>query len=339
MSAIEREIVAQTVSAPAQWLQRVPDMPAGVGGVLARQHDGHCVFHVDTACAIQRAAGHAALPSACQHFPRLCLIDARGVFVTLSHYCPTAASMLFDDRPAIDVTRGFRFATIVEGPAALPSREIPEGLDARDVLPPMLTPRILMDHQSYEAWEQHMIRLLTTAHAPENALATLDAHAATLVRWRPGAGPLIDAVRATAAAPVVASDKTIDWDAVCRLFAITRASVPPTHTWPDMPSGAPRVWTERIAPHWREFAPVIGRYLAAHAFASWMAYQGNGIESIVRSLHVALATLRIEAARGCEITGESLDAARLQEAIRRADLLLRHLIDREQLVRRLVCPA
>ena len=48
-------------------------------------------------CAVHTALGHDALPASCQHFPRVCLIDDRGVRVSLSHYCPTAAAMIVDD--------------------------------------------------------------------------------------------------------------------------------------------------------------------------------------------------------------------------------------------------
>ena len=36
------------------------------------------------------------LPESCFQFPRRTLVDERGTFVTLSHFCPTAAAMLAD---------------------------------------------------------------------------------------------------------------------------------------------------------------------------------------------------------------------------------------------------
>ncbi len=45
-------------------------------------------------CAIHEQLGHDHLPSACQHFPRVVTIDPRGVFVSLSHVCPTAGRLL-----------------------------------------------------------------------------------------------------------------------------------------------------------------------------------------------------------------------------------------------------
>ncbi len=93
----------------------------------------------------------------CVHFPYVCLIDARGVHVTLSHYCPTAASLLFEHRGPIQ---------IVEGPPPIAGLEIPEGLDARESLPPLRDssrptthdPRpSLMSWEEFSEWEQQEV--------------------------------------------------------------------------------------------------------------------------------------------------------------------------------------
>ena len=98
--------------------------------------------------AVAGCAVHPARPSSCSHFPFVCLIDARGVHVTLSHYCPTAASLLFED---IGPT------AIVEGPPPVPGFAVPEGLDARDSLPPLETPNRLMTFDAFTAWERAAI--------------------------------------------------------------------------------------------------------------------------------------------------------------------------------------
>ena len=54
-------------------------------------------------------------------------------------------------------------------------------------------------------------------------------------------------------------------------------------------------------------ATPLKRYLANKAFASWTAYQGAGILSIVRGLEAALALVRMEAARQCRNAGRALD--------------------------------
>jgi len=88
---------------------------------------------------------HPARPSSCSHFPFVCLIDARGVHVTLSHYCPTAASMLFANQAAIEV---------VDGPSPVAGFDIPEGLDARESLPPLASPNRLMTFDAFSDWER-----------------------------------------------------------------------------------------------------------------------------------------------------------------------------------------
>jgi len=119
----------------------------GVAGTLPLSENGHCVFHVDNSCAI-----HSSKPPSCVHFPYVCLIDQRGVHVTLSHYCPTAASLLFAHRGPIE---------IVEGPPPIPGIEIPEGLDAAESLPPRASPTKLMSFQEFSEWEKAQIGRLT----------------------------------------------------------------------------------------------------------------------------------------------------------------------------------
>jgi hypothetical protein len=202
------------------------------------------VFHHD-GCDIHRRLGHEALPTACQHFPREVLIDSRGVFVTLSHYCPTAADLLFAHDGPVE---------IVAGPPALRRGE-PEGLDARDVLPPLLTETVLMDLEGYSAWEAHMVRVLTAEPGvAEEAVARLEADLAEVQRWRPGGRSLSSTI------------------AALRKSGGRAGAI-----------GNPGEAAEEV---------VIRRYLAARAFASWEAYQGGGIARVLESLHTVLATLR-----------------------------------------------
>ena len=63
--------------------------------------------------------------------------------------------------------------------------------------------------------------------------------------------------------------------------------------------------------------------------------QGEGLRTAVAFLGTAWGVLRAEAARACADSGRALDAATLQQAIRRADLLLVHLAAPERLARRL----
>ena len=107
------------------------------------------------------------------------VLVGRGVFVTLSHYCPTAASLLVSYEGPV---------TIVEGPEPIPHGD-PEGYDARGAWPPLLAPNVLMDLDAYGQWESHLIAWLGGVRnaggqwAPEDVLHMLDEHAARIGSW------------------------------------------------------------------------------------------------------------------------------------------------------------
>ena len=72
-------------------------LPESAAAVLSVQPSGACVFFEPdrgNLCAVHRELGVPSLPSACRHFPRIVLHDARGTFISLSHFCPTAAGLL-----------------------------------------------------------------------------------------------------------------------------------------------------------------------------------------------------------------------------------------------------
>src|SRR5262245_28724951 len=68
-----------------------PDLPDDAAAMLERTDGGQCVFldRGTNLCIVHRDLGEQALPATCRHFPRLALRDGRGIFITLSHYCPT----------------------------------------------------------------------------------------------------------------------------------------------------------------------------------------------------------------------------------------------------------
>jgi hypothetical protein len=117
------------------------------GGVLPQTDAGACVFH-DAGCTV-----YEHRPLSCMHFPYVCMIDPRGVHVTLSHFCPTAAAMLFEHDGPIEV---------VEGPSPVPALEIPEGLDARESLPPLRgsSNSMLMSWDEFSQWERDELKTL-----------------------------------------------------------------------------------------------------------------------------------------------------------------------------------
>jgi Fe-S-cluster containining protein len=239
-------------------------------GIAARHDDGTCTFLIDGSglCAIHHAGGQAALPLSCRMFPRVVLHDARGTFISLSHFCPTAAGLLFEPGES------WPPVGIVDAPAALIDVGVLDGLDARDAWPPLLRSGVMMDLDSYGAWERLGVELLAREGiAPGVSLDALAATTDRIASWEPGAAtPLRHAVR----------------DAFGTL-------APPT---------------DLLEPHEQP----LKRWLAARLFGNWIAYQGDGLQAIVRYLRGCLATFTSELARD----GSAL------EAIRRSDLQILH---------------
>ena len=322
--------------------------------VMALAEGGACLAfepgagRAGSRCAVHRVLGHDALPSACRHFPRAAVTDDIGTFVTLSHFCPTAAGMLFRDDVEL---------SIVEAPASFGSLTEYEGFDARGALPPLLAPGMLMDLESHHAWERHVIRLFADrTHTPELALERLGSQAAQLCSWRPVDGPLQTRIESLGEA---ASDDATNQSGervltgcggrvavecgaheqasaqLARLYEVVRASVPPGLEPEPLPVDLADTDAQLVAPEWRRFAVPISRYLAARAFASWISWQARGVVTAVAALWAARAVLRVEAGRQCRAAGRILDGPLLVQAIRQTDLLLVHKASSQALADRL----
>lgn len=326
---IERECEARLVRAHGaavdELLERGGEMPAGATAVTRIASDHACVFYARGQaagagrCTIHRDLGHDALPEACRHFPRVCLVDARGVSITFSHYCPTAAAQL--SRTDVPLA-------IVESPRSCPPGERWQGLDARAALPPLLRPGMLMDVASYGAWEADAVAALgKDEQRPDAALARLRENVERLRGWTPGAESLMDRVRAACAglpAHVAAPPPALADEA---WHALARGAVPPGLSFPPPPAALGTLSRDLVEPFLVEHHRPLRAYLASRLFASWVAYQGRGLRTIVASLHAALAIVRVEAARQCARRQRPLDRELLIEAVRQADLLLVHLAD------------
>ena len=91
------------------------------------------------------------------------------------------------------------------------------------------------------------------------------------------------------------------------------------------------IFQRDVRPRWQEWHAPLKRYLAAKAFASWTAYQGRGLLTVVRGLDAALALVRVEAARQCRDANRPLDEALMREAFRYADYSLNHLASGDDL--------
>jgi Fe-S-cluster containining protein len=302
-----------------------PDLPDGAAAILERDDEDRCVFYASASkrCVVHRDLGEQALPATCRHFPRVAVQDPRGIFISLSHFCPTAASMLFRDEPV----------EIVASPPAFPEADY-EGLVVTEHdLPPMLTPRMLMDREGFTAWERHMVaRFSDVARVPSTVIATLWRDAQLLCEWRPGSMSLRAAVAQLPREYVDLQEETGLATSLRRHAEVVGAVPDDLKPEPDE-AGLEDAMEVYVRAAWNGFHPPINRYLSAKAFASWTAYQGRGIRTIVRGIDAALALVRVEASRQCRDAKRALDADLLREAIRRADYLLNHLAIGEELAR------
>lgn len=296
-------------------------LPAGARTILGRDERGRCVFlesRRGMLCAVHRQLGPGALPVACRQFPRLAVLEPRATRISLSHYCPTAAGLLFGPPGHLEISH---LDAEAMGPGI-------EGLDCRGALPPLLRPGALLSWDAHAAWCMHEIATLARRDlTPEGALRRLEADADAVRGWRVGENleDRISELRSRAAPdPTPRTSRDERRDAALRQLAASAAARPLEDLGDPVPAAADERW---VAPAWDARGDVISRYLAARAHGSWVAQQGRGLRSRVRALEVALAVLRGQAARLCAGAGRRLDDALLLEAIRASDLLLVHLTD------------
>jgi hypothetical protein len=337
--------VGGRAASTARLLPALADPDDEHGARLGQDDRGRCLFleaardDAPAACAVQRQHGPAALPAACRLFPRVALLEPRGASLTLSHWCPTVAAQLLREDVPVEIARD---------PQAFPDDGGYEGLDARAALPPLLRPDALFGWESHAAWERHAVATLARADlAPEQALDRLAAQAEVVRAWRAADGPLDAWVEAALLAPGEAAPGTLrrlhglaDGSAGdLALFARALDAVPaPARALlrgiddlPREPAALAEIDARCVAPGWTAVARPVRAYLASKAFAAWAAHQGRGVRTRVLALAVALAVLRVQAARLAARAGRTLDPALLVDAARAADLLLLHLASREDL--------
>ena len=250
--------------------------------------------------------GHSALPLACRQFPRQSVRDPRGVSVTLSHYCPTANDLLLNATAPIH---------IVDDAPAFPADAEYVGLTADNRLPPLLHPRLAMDWESWWLFEELSVSLLGEAPEPLFRLGLAVEYAR---EWTVGSGLLSAHVRdafVRARAAVVSAPK-LSGSRIAERITDVLAAVP--GEWHDIAtqaiSGGPALSLSKGSRgDWDAFS---GRYLAAHAFANWAAYQGEGLRTWFRAVETAASLL-----------SHTADPSQ-------ADLVLRHLADATAMVHR-----
>lgn len=185
---LHRQLRTASAGAFAAGIESRDDLPEGLSGVLRTRDDGSCVFFDRSSrlCDIHRLKGHDSLPASCQQFPRVSLLDPRGTFVTLSHYCPSAVDLLFVDGAADKPIE------VVVNPAAFPPDAEYDGLDARGAFPPFLRPGVLMDWDTLAAWDRFTFdRLDRETRGVDAAMRDLRCACDHLRAWTPSDGPLV----------------------------------------------------------------------------------------------------------------------------------------------------
>ncbi|MEO5894543.1 MAG: hypothetical protein ABIS06_02460 [Vicinamibacterales bacterium] len=227
------------------------------------------------------------------------LRDDHGTRVSLSHYCPTAASLLVS-------TGELR---VIAAPPGLVVDEPVEGLDARGALPPLIRPDMLADNDGYCAWEAACVATLERHGDATSALGVIGLATEVLRQWTPSAGSLADAVARAFVTAEEKSRRPVPYaSAGLEIVGSLAPSAPPVS---DQPCGQLTADTERT----------IANYLAARVFGNWLCYQGRGLRTIVAWLHACHDVVRA-------YTGSQLTATvDIVSAIRAADFLMMHTID------------
>jgi Fe-S-cluster containining protein len=304
-----------------------PDNPGAM--TVARDNNGSCVFFEQDGgrlCVIHRDAGPDALPSACRHFPRKFLRDRRGTFVSLSHFCPTAAILLVGGGPL----------AVVDARPPLLLNEPIEGLDAREALPPLLRPGVLCDLEGYDAWERASVAVFARPDLTwTQAIDRITSATEKVCEWRPGGGSLASHVASVFDRKdnCVVAHALTEEHLVNVVWRLTEGRVPtglqPIARFEDK-------WRELVGPTFGKYDEAVKNYLAARLFANWIAYQGRGLRSVVQWVRTAGALVRHHALRRALDLGRATAPDDFVEAIRSTDLMLLHVIDTQEFARAFV---
>lgn len=312
---------------------------------------GSCAFHSGSSCRVHDTLGAEVLPDICRVFPRVVVQQPRGTFISLSHFCPTAAEMLFRQDIEHDVAM-----RPMSKPPAFPATAKLSGLDARTHIPPLVAPNLPMSWTLFEVWENHGTAFLSqTGHAPRAGLAAW-ALVAERVRKKvvQGARPEdvvrpavarslregVDGVLADGPEPRGGFETTVF--VLRSLFELLREDVEflaePRKAFAarygreaDEPEARARYRGDVEALQgWDDFQEPLRRYLTARHFANWYAYQGYGVRTEAFSLACAYHLVRTFAMlRAGE--GGALSRDDMKWAFRASDYFLLHALSRQAL--------
>jgi Fe-S-cluster containining protein len=305
---------------------------------------GGCSFHSGQSCRIHDTLGADVLPDVCRLFPRVVVEQPRGIFVSLSHFCPTAVGHLFRDFEPGELAP-------VDRPAAFPAEARLKGLDARTHVPPLVAPQHPMSWTVFERWERFASEWLADPSASvEVQLAGLAqvveaVRSAVMLGRRPE-----DVVRREVQAARRAGPEAMRTrgPAVDRSYEQTHfmvghlVSLVPSHASFLLP--AQRQFGRELADRetyarameavdWERFELAFRRYVAARHFGNWYAYQGQGLRSSLTSLVMGLHLARTFAWLVARRDGTPVAEVAMREGFRAADYFLLHAMPRSALAR------
>jgi hypothetical protein len=240
----------------------------------------------------------------------VCVLEPGTVSVSLSHYCPTAAALLFREDAGL---------ALVERPQAFPPSRPFEGLDAREAYSPFLRPGVLLGFDGLRAFEERSVAVLAEGDV-WRALDRIDAAAKELRRWTKAAGSVPDVVRASFADPPSTSSRPQADDPGKVLIASLTKGVPCAPGLPVFHTVGPDIPPEADLP--------LRRYLASRLIAGWIMFQAPDLAAVPRYLRLCLNTVLLFAAAPGQ--GGS-HPVRWKEAIRNSDLWILHHCDPELL--------
>lgn len=313
-----------------------PERQVLLGASELPQTSGACRFFDRTSqlCTVHQDHGEAAMPASCQHFPRRALVDDRGTFVTLSHFCPTATAMLFEPSAPM---------TIVENPPAFPTGYAWDGLDARGQWPPLVNPGTMFDLDTYTLFERFVVETLAQQPRIDEALESIAGAIERLRQWNQRRGAFsVWAAEAFAlakptavvlpGAPAKLGALVMPRRSLTSVYDAVLQFVPPQHEPTHLHAATEQAWREIVSPRWLDYADPINRFVAAKGFGSWTAYQGPGVRTLLAEMAVSEMVLRAETASLCARGEREFDEQCLRDAIRATDWLLVHLVDRQPFV-------
>ncbi len=208
-----------------------------------------------------------------------------------------------------------------------------ESLDAREGWPPLLRPGVLAGFEAYDRWESSLISdfLRPAVVGP----ASLGASLVSACQWtdlirawgpRDGALPVLVHQTLRMRSRWQGRGAPDSPDALNDLLYDLIERIPEPWKPTDWPDGLTDVWIGGDMMTRRAADGALARYLAVRLIGSWVAYHGRGLRSVVASLVSSFGLASLALTRN----GQGVVTfGRMTSAIRAADWIQLHLLDRE----------